>query len=129
MANLKVLNWLTALASTPSLSSSAVQPLYWKTLSSKNPRPEGSQLSAFLFKPGETKSPGLRWGSLGAEMPLSLRSKHVPVQQRGQFVLVSPATESLAGIKELYPHLETEGQDFLRAHNSDQPQLVLISHS
>lgn len=109
--NIKALSQLKVLASTPSPLSSEVQLLHWKTLISQNPNPDRGQLSAFLFKPSETKSPGPCWGSLDAEMLLPLRCKYGPVQQSSQFVLVSPATRTSAGIKELCPHLETKGQD------------------
>lgn len=112
---------------SPSSLLNAVQP--WRNLRSKHPGVEGGQLSAFLFKPGETKSPGPRCRSLGAETPLCLRYKHVPVPQSGQFVLASPATKSPTEIKRLCPCLETEGQNSLTVHDSDWPQPVLISHS
>lgn len=90
--------------------------------------PDQRQVSSQPFCSSQVR-PGPCWGSLGAEMPLSLRCKCVPVWQSRQFVLVSLATKSSAGIKGLCPRLDTEGQGSLTAHNSDQPQLVLISHS
>lgn len=129
LTNIKALSQLKALASTPSPLSNEVKPLYWNTLSSQHPIPDRGQLSAFLFKPSKTKSPGPCWGSLGTEMLSPLRCKYGPVQQSSQFVLVFPATRTSAGIKEFCPHLEIEGQDSSTTHNSDQPQLALISHS
>lgn len=126
VGNLKVLNCLTALASAPSPLSNAAQPLYWKTLSSSRLRREEGHLSAFLFKPGETRS---TLGKSGCRDDIVSEVKCVPIQRSGQFVLLSPATESLAGIKGLCPRLKTGGHVSLTAHNSDQPQLVLISHS